>query len=175
MDFGDTISALFIRIIQEKRLAKMCKLDVTRQVILPGAYADNYNSSFRTREKYLNVKQDMEEILEQIGLPLKNTYTTVGTDPGILAKLGKEEEPSLIYNFLGLKWNLLQNTIMPNSYFGLAKKKGGIGTQKIDELDEAELSSSLGVITRRLILVSLPSVMIGLESSCLAWRRDSRF
>ena len=83
----------------------------------------------------------------QIGLPLKNTYTTDKIDPGILEKLGKENETSPTYNFLGLKWNLLQNTILRNSYFGLAKKKGGIGSQKMVELEEAELYSSLGLLS----------------------------
>ena len=74
MDFGDSISAIVIRIIQEKFLAKLCKLDLTRQMIISGAYADNYNSSFRPKKEYLNVKQDMENIHVQIGLPLKNIY-----------------------------------------------------------------------------------------------------
>ena len=81
-------------------MAKLCKLDLTRQVILSGAYADNYKSSFRTKKEYLEVKQDMENIHEQTGLPLKNTYATVETDPEILRKLGKEEEASPTYNYL---------------------------------------------------------------------------
>ena len=92
MNFGDSISALVIRIIQEKFLAKLCNLDLTRQVIPSGNYANNYNSSFRAKKEYLDVKPHMEDIHKQIGLPLKNTYTTVGTDPIILARLGKEEE-----------------------------------------------------------------------------------
>ena len=71
IDFGDSFSALVIRIIQEKFLTKFCKLDLTKQVILFGAYADNYNSSFRTKKEYLLVKQDMENIHEQLGLHLK--------------------------------------------------------------------------------------------------------
>ena len=65
MDFGDSISALVIRIIQEKCLAKLCKLDLTRHVILFDAYADNYNSSFQTRTEYLKVKTNMAEVYKQ--------------------------------------------------------------------------------------------------------------
>ena len=79
---------------------------------------------------------------------MKNTCAAVNTDGKILETLGKEEEESPTYNFLGLKWNQLQNTILPNSYFGLAIKREGIGSQKINELDEAELYSFLEIITR---------------------------
>ena len=51
MDFGDSISVLVIRIIHEKFLTKLCKLDLTRQVIISGAYADDYNSSFTTKKE----------------------------------------------------------------------------------------------------------------------------
>ena len=89
MDFGDSISALVIRIIQEKFLAKMCKLDLISEVILSGAYSNNYNSSFRSRKEYLDVKQDMEEIHEQIGLPMKNTTSLLELIQEYLQDLGK--------------------------------------------------------------------------------------
>ena len=91
MDFGDSISAIVIRIIQEKFLAKLCKLDLTKQVILFGAYADNYNSSLKTKMEYMKVKQDMEDVHEQIGLSLKNKDTAVYTDGKILDKTWKGE------------------------------------------------------------------------------------
>ena len=59
MDFEDSTSALVIRIIQEKLLANLCKLDLTRNVILFGAYADKYKSSFQTTREYLKVRKDM--------------------------------------------------------------------------------------------------------------------
>ena len=89
MDFGDSISAWVIRIIQVKLLAMMCKLDLANEVILSGAHSNNYNSSFRSRQEYLDVKQDMEEIHEQIGLPMKNTTSLLELIQEYLQDLGK--------------------------------------------------------------------------------------
>ena len=49
MDFGDSIAALVIRIIQLKFLMAATRIELVKEVILKGAYADNYNSSFRTK------------------------------------------------------------------------------------------------------------------------------
>ena len=55
MDFGDAISSLIIRIIQKKFLAPIARLAATKHVILNGAYADNYSTSFQTREQFVEV------------------------------------------------------------------------------------------------------------------------
>ena len=74
----------------------------------------------------------MNRIHDSIGLPLKWTYTDVGTDPEILQKLAKTEE-SPTYTFLGITWDLVHNTILPNSYFNLERKKKGVqGNQEAD-------------------------------------------
>ena len=92
MDFGDSIAALVIRIIQLKFLMAATRMELVKEVILKGAYADNYNSSFRTVEEYTKVRDEMNRIHDSIGLPLKGTYTDIGTDPEILQKLAKTEE-----------------------------------------------------------------------------------
>ena len=48
MDFGDSIATLVIRIIQLKFLMAATRMELVREVLLKGAYADNYNSSSRT-------------------------------------------------------------------------------------------------------------------------------
>ena len=50
-----------------------------------------------------------------------------------MKKLDKEGEEVPTYNVLGLQWNLLDNTIKPNTYFVLGKRKGGIGVEMIKE------------------------------------------
>ena len=65
----------------------------------------------------------MNRIQDSIGLPLKSTYTDIGTDPNILLKLAKNEDESPTYTFLGITWDLAHNTILPNSYFKLEKKR----------------------------------------------------
>ena len=126
MDFGDSIAALVIRIVQLKFLMAATRMELVKEVLMKGAYADNYNSSFRTIEEYIKVRDEMNRIHDRIGLPLKDTYTDVGTDPEILQKLAKENEESPTYTFLGITWDLVNNTILPNSYFNLEKKKKGV-------------------------------------------------
>ena len=103
----------------------MAKLEATRHTIMAGGYADNYSDSFETLEEYKKVSEDMNEVHTRIGLPLKATYCDIKTDPDILKKLGKEGEEAPCYNFLGISWNLRDNTVLPNTYFNLCKKLKG--------------------------------------------------
>ena len=84
MDFGDTCSSLVIHIVQEKFLSQLCKLELTKHLILHCSYTDNYSSSFKNREMYQQVKTDMIDVHKKISLPLKCTYTSVQTDNKIL-------------------------------------------------------------------------------------------
>ena len=52
---------------------------------------------------YLQVKADMIEVHDKIGLPLKCTYTAVQTDNKILDELGIGDNERAVYNFLGLQ------------------------------------------------------------------------
>ena len=61
------------------------------------------------------MKDDMESTHRKIGLPLKHTYTSTSTDSKILDQLSKSEEDVPVYNFLGLNWNLCENSLVPNS------------------------------------------------------------
>ena len=81
MDFGDACSALVVRIAQKKLLCPRARLASTKHTILAGGYADNYSNSFPTKQEYMEVSKDMEEIHAVIGLPLKATYTSIQTDP----------------------------------------------------------------------------------------------
>ena len=70
MDFGDSIAALIIRIIQLKFLMAATMMELVRNVLCKGAYADNYNSSFRSTSKYemkcpnaVNVDTNLLQIL----------------------------------------------------------------------------------------------------------------
>ena len=76
-----------IRIIQLKFLIPATEIDIVRNVIRKGAYADNYSSSYQTVEEYKIVKKEMERIHQEIGLPLKGTYSDVKTDPEMQEKI----------------------------------------------------------------------------------------
>ena len=110
MDFGDTCSSLVIRIVQEKFLSQLCKLELTKHVILNCAYVDNYSASFKDKKMYQQVKDDMIDVRKRIGLPLKCTYTSVQTHNNILDELGIGEDEEAVYNFLGIVWNLRTHT-----------------------------------------------------------------
>lgn len=95
----------------------------------------NYSDSFETIQEYNAVSEDMERIHKEIGLPVKGTYTDVGTDPNTLKKLGKEDEENPSYTFLGITWDLKKNEVRPNTYFNLSKKlKGQSGEKKLMEI-----------------------------------------
>ena len=49
-----------------------------------------------------------------------------------------------MYNFLGLKWNLRENDLVPNSYFAMGKRRGGPKTGGINEIDGDEVISLVG-------------------------------
>ena len=84
---------------QKKFVSPKAELEATKHTVLSGGYADNYNNSFRTLEEFRRVSADMEKIHNDIGLPLKATYADIGTDAGMLKKLGKENEVSPTYAF----------------------------------------------------------------------------
>ena len=94
----------------------------------------------------------MEKIHEEIGLPLKETYADIGTDPNILKKLGKEGETAPAYAFLGIAWNLITNEITPTTYFNMSKKFRGVsGERKLMNMSPGEFTdpSFQREITRR--------------------------
>ena len=61
------------------------------QIVIAKAYAVNYCSSFRKKETYLAVKKDMEEAHDEVGLPLKATWTSEQTEEGVVKRLGLED------------------------------------------------------------------------------------
>ena len=95
----------------------------------------------------------MNDVHDRIGLPLKATYCDIKTDPEILKKLGKEDEVAPCYNFLGIAWNLRENTVLPNTYFNLCKKlKGQSGEKKLMDMKPEDFTESfLAGITRRVL------------------------
>ena len=80
MDFGDGISYIVVKITQEKFLGTMCRLPDTKRILTHSAYADNYATSFQKAEIYQEVRKDMLEVHERIGLPLKATWTCANTE-----------------------------------------------------------------------------------------------
>ena len=152
MDFGDTCSSLMVRIVQEKFPSQTCKLELTKNLILNCAYADNYSGSFKDKKMYQQVKTDMIEVYNKIGLSLKCTYTAVQTDNKILDELGIGDNQKAVYNFLGLIWNMKSDVLTPNSYFALNKRKSGVKSGSLDEcvVDSDSFFGEIKV-TRRLL------------------------
>ena len=50
----------------------MCTLAETKRIVTYSAYAENYATSFQEAKTYQDVKKDMLEVHDRIGLPLKN-------------------------------------------------------------------------------------------------------
>ena len=145
-------------------------MELTKHLILHCAYADNYSGSFKNKEMYLQVKADMVEVHEKIGLPLKCTYTSVNTDDKILTELNIGADDEATYNFLGLVWDMRTNTLTPNSYFALEKRKAGLKSGSLNECVENENSFFEEIkVTRRLLsrLCAQSYDRLGIFMSCI--------
>ena len=51
---------------------------------------------------------------------MKATYSDIETDPEVKARIEKGEDST--YTFLGITWDLLTNTILPNIYFNMTSQ-----------------------------------------------------
>ena len=80
MDFGDGVSTAILTIVQRKIVAPLCKLQLSKQIVIAKAVADNYFSRLRKKETYAAVKKDMEQAHEEVGLLLKATWTSEQTE-----------------------------------------------------------------------------------------------
>ena len=78
-------------------------------------------------------------------LEARNTATVANTDSKMLSKLWMSEEDPPVYNFLGLEWNMKINTLTPNSYFALGKRRAGLKSGTINE--NVEEDNSLIAVT----------------------------
>ena len=119
---------------------------------------------------YQQVKADMIEVHDKIGLPLKCRYTAVQTDNKILDELGIGDNERAVYNFLGLIWHMKSNILTPNSYFALNKRKSGLKSGSLDEcvVDGDSFFGEIKV-TRRLLsrLCAQSYDQLGIFMSCI--------
>ena len=112
INFGDSQAALVIHILQQKYLSRLVKLEISRYIILNCSYADNYSSSLPQQWMFRRVKEDLIQAHEILTMPLKNCHSNNETYEGI----------GLVYQFLGILWNLENDTISPNSYQRVGRK-----------------------------------------------------
>ena len=142
MNFGDACSSWVIRIIQLTFLIKMTEIKMVQQILKTGAYADNYSSSFQTKDEYKVAKDEMNRIHDKIGLPLKGTYCAVKTDAGVLKELEKDKDEEPVYAFLGMAWNLQRDNMKPLARFNLGKKsKGTSADEDLMDMDPTDIET----------------------------------
>ena len=110
MDFGDGVASAILTIAQKKIVAPLCKFAMSRRIIISQAYADNYCASFKTRKTYDDIKKDMEQAHLAVDLPLKETWTSEETEPGVTKRLGL---PDGFFMMLGFVWDLIRNMLSP--------------------------------------------------------------
>ena len=83
---------------------------------------------------------------------MKGTYTDEKTDPKMKERIEQGEDDT--YTFLGIRWNLRTNTILPNLYFNLEKKnRGSSGDKKLMEMEDRDFCTKTFAwgMTRRLL------------------------
>ena len=115
----------------------MCALTETRRIVTFSAYADNYATSFQEAKTYQDVKKDMLEVHDRIGLPLKNVWTGVNTDKDIIHQVEKTEKGELQYHFLDTNWNLFNNKTSPVPNLSMGQRiRGEAQVVKLDDIPE---------------------------------------
>ena len=69
----------------------------------------------------------MEQAHSAVGLPLKDTWTSEDTGPGVVEKLGLTDG---MFMMLGFIWDLVNNMLLPHNYLNVYGKHRG---QKRDQ------------------------------------------
>ena len=80
----------------------------------------------------------MEQAHLAVGLPLKDTWTSEDTEPGLTKRLGL---PDGLFMMLGFVWNLITNMLSPQDYLNLyGKHRGKSRGPKLSEMQQTPLA-----------------------------------
>ena len=66
MNYGDGVSSAIFTIVQQKIVAPLCKLQLSKQIVIAKAYADNYCGSFRKKEKYVAINNSTTRLTKHV-------------------------------------------------------------------------------------------------------------
>ena len=97
-----------------------------------------YCGSFKTRKIYEEIRRDMEQAHLAVGLPLKDTWTSEDTEPGVTKRLGL---PYGFFMMLGFVWDLIRNMLSPQDYLNLyGKNRGKSKGPTLSDMSETSLA-----------------------------------
>merc|ERR1711954_357878 len=107
----------------EAGLRGLCKLKKLKgsllKVISEFRLIDNFLSSYNKKEEMVEMKNQVELIMQEFNLPLKEYDTSAAG----ISNIWQDEEN--IQNLLGVRWSKNEDFITPNWQFNLAKKRRG--------------------------------------------------
>ena len=146
LDFGDPSAGVVLEVSNRKIGSCACTYSETKDLICDRRFVDNLGDSFRTRDDYELVKQDMLQAYGKIGLPVKECISKIETDPECLKNAGRDSEQ---VSMMGMIWDTRTDTITPSIYVSRFEKKQGqpLGTplyldDKISMTDISRLTLS---------------------------------
>ena len=80
----------------------------------------------------------MEQAHSAVGLPLKDTWTSEETEPGVIKRLGLTDG---MFMMLGFIWDLKRNMLSPQNYLNVyGKHRGKSKGPKLSDMAETTLA-----------------------------------
>ena len=80
----------------------------------------------------------MEQAHSAVGLPLKDTWTSEETEPGVIKRLGLTNG---LFMMLGFVWDLVKNMLLPQNYLNVyGKHRGKSKGPKLSDMAETPFS-----------------------------------
>ena len=93
-DFGDPAAALALYCALVKYVAPHATLEAAK-VMINSLFADNIMGSENDKEVLMAAVDELLKLCANVGLPLKKPVFALKTDPDILKKLDKEDNPTV--------------------------------------------------------------------------------
>ena len=120
LDFGDPSAGVALEVSNRKIGCYAWTYSETKCLICDRRFVDNLGDSFRTKNEYELVKQDMLQAYDKIGLPVKECISKIETDPECLKNAGRDSEQ---VSMMGMIWDTRTDTITPSIYVSRFEKK----------------------------------------------------
>ena len=123
MDFGDRQASLALEICHSNLIVKECKLEITKYLLTEIRYSDNVVGSVMDQKTFRSVVEDIEQAYKKFGFKLKYIHSSKEYDEEVLKDEARGSDE--IELLLGLKYNIVEDTILPNVKFNTFGKKRG--------------------------------------------------
>ena len=123
LDFGDALASFSLEVANIKYVSTKCKNSTAKNLVENVRYADNLTYSFKSKDQFEIVKQDLESAYSTYSLPLKYIVSIEKYDKEVFTN--KERGEDKVENLFGLKLDLVEDLLYPNLSLNIYKKQRG--------------------------------------------------